>query len=54
MEPGLVPREVPNGSGSGDKCEELGWNRVDMRTGRIKSVTEIATVDPWLPCPTMF
>lgn len=37
MEPGLVPREVPDGSGGGDKCEELGWNRVDMKTGKINS-----------------
>lgn len=37
MEPGLVPREVPNGSGGRDKCEELGWNRMDMKTGKINS-----------------
>lgn len=29
--------EVPDGSGGGDRCEDLGCNRVDMKTGKINS-----------------
>lgn len=29
--------EVPDGSGGEDRCEDLGWNRVDMKTGKINS-----------------
>lgn len=37
MGPGFGAWEVPDGSGGGDRCEDLGWNRVDMNTGKINS-----------------
>lgn len=47
-------REVPHGSGGGDKCEELGWNRMAMKAGKVNNwILELLLWTPGslaLPC----